>query len=229
MKKTAVLFLLLGLSLSGFAQVKLGLRVAPSVTVNSVIGDGDYENAGPNGSSVRFSAGPIADFFFADNYAFSTGLWYTVKRASFQWPTRFRDANDNDLGNTVVYNLQNIQIPVTMKLYTNEVAPDLRVYFQLGGTFDVKVAEKAKDRKDNPLYRLSEDQDKSAFKPLDVSLYMGAGAELVMGENTAVFGGLTYNRGLVNALGGVEYNGSKINDDLRLRNQLISLEVGIKF
>jgi hypothetical protein len=62
-----------------------------------------------------------------------------------------------------------------------------------------------------------------------VGLYLGAGAEMILGENTAVFGGLNYNRGLVNALGGLEYNGTKINDDLKIRNQLVSLEVGIKF
>jgi hypothetical protein len=39
-----------------------------------------------------------------------------------------------------------IQVPVGVKLYTNEVAPDIRVYFQLGGTLDFKLAEKAKKK-----------------------------------------------------------------------------------
>lgn len=219
------------LSVTGFAQVKLGLRLAPGVAVNSVIGDDIFDAAEPNGASVRFSAGPIADFFFADNYAISTGLWYTVKRASFRVPNgSFTDAQGNSLGSQTIYNLQTIQIPVTVKLYTNEIAPDIRVYFQLGGTFDGKLAEKAKEENNNLLATLSEQQDeKAAFKPIDIALYLGAGAEMVLGTNTAIFGGLNYNRGLVNALTGLDYNGSKINDDLKLRNQLVSLEVGIKF
>jgi hypothetical protein len=84
MKKSAVLFLVMFLSVTGFAQVKLGLRLAPGLAVNSVIGDDTFDAAETNGASVRFSAGPIADFFFADNYAISTGLWYTVKRGSFR-------------------------------------------------------------------------------------------------------------------------------------------------
>lgn len=230
MKKSAVLFLAMFLSFTGFAQVKLGLRFAPGVAVNSVIGDDTFDAAETNGASVRFSAGPIADFFFADNYAISTGLWYTVKRGSFRVPGGLLDANGASLGNQTTYNLQMIQIPVTVKLYTNEVAPDIRVYFQLGGTFDAKLAEKAKDEDNNILAKLSEAQDeKAAYKPIDVGLYLGAGAEIVLGENTALFGGLNYNRGLINALGGLDYNGSRINNDLKIRNQLVSLEIGIKF
>jgi hypothetical protein len=231
MKKSAVLFLAMFLSLTGFAQVKLGLRLAPGVAVNSVIGDDVFDAAKPNGASVRFSAGPIADFFFADNYAISTGLWYTVKRGSFQIPSgTLTDASDASLGSKTIYNLQMIQVPLTVKLYTNEVAPDIRVYFQLGGTFDAKLAEKAKEENNNILAELSEQQDeKAAYKPFDIGLYLGAGAEMVLGESTALFGGLNYNRGLVNALGGLEYNGTQINNDLKIRNQLVSLEVGIKF
>jgi hypothetical protein len=230
MKKSAVLFLAMFLSFTGFAQVKLGLRLAPGLAVNSVIGDDVFDAAETNGASVRFSAGPIADFFFADNYAISTGLWYTVKRGSFRVPSGLLDETGTSLGNQTTYNLQMIQIPVGVKLYTNEVAPDIRVYFQLGGTLDFKLAEKAKEEDNNILAELSERQDeKAAYKPIDVGLYLGAGAELILGENTAVFGGLNYNRGLVNALGGLDYNGSRINNDLKIRNQLISLEVGIKF
>ena len=231
MKKSAVLFLVMFLSVTGFAQVKLGLRLAPGLAVNSVIGDDTFDAAEPNGASVRFSAGPIADFFFADNYAISTGLWYTVKRGSFRLPAgTIIDEAGASLGNQTIYNLQMLQVPLTVKLYTNEVAPDIRVFFQLGGTFDAKLAEKAKEEDNNVLAVLSEQQDeKAAYKPFDVGLYLGAGAEMILGENTAVFGGLNYNRGLVNALGGLDYNGTKINNDLKIRNQLVSLEVGIKF
>jgi hypothetical protein len=231
MKKSAVLFLVMFLSVTGFAQVKLGLRLAPGLAVNSVIGDDTFDAAEPNGAAVRFSAGPIADFFFADNYAISTGLWYTVKRGSFRVPNgTLTDESGASLGNQTIYNLQMIQIPVGVKLYTNEVAPDIRVYFQLGGTLDFKLAEKAKEENNNVLAVLSEAQDeKAAYKPIDVGLYLGAGAEMILGENTALFGGLNYNRGLVNALGGLEYGGTKINNDLKIRNQLVSLEVGIKF
>src|SRR4028119_466682 len=84
MKKIALLALFFFLSFTGFSQspVKLGLRFAPNISFNSVNSEGRLNNISNDGAAVRFSAGPIADFFFADNYAFSTGLWYTVKRAA---------------------------------------------------------------------------------------------------------------------------------------------------
>jgi hypothetical protein len=229
MKKTALLILALALSLNGFAQVKIGLRFAPSIAFNGVVSDGIYNDATNGGTGLRFSAGPTADFFFADNYAFSTGLWYTVKRSSLGGIVRMGNSGTTeDLRS--LYNLQFIQVPLTVKLFTNEVAPDIRVYFQLGGTMDFKVAEKPQDKASNFLYDQSEAQsNKRVFKPFDVGLYLGAGAEYVLGTNTALFGGLNYNRGLINALTNLDYAGSDINNDLSIRNQLFSLEVGLKF
>ncbi len=230
MKKFALLFLFCCLSLAGFSQVKLGLRVAPNISLNSINSEGEFNNVDKDGSAIRFSAGPIADFFFADNYAITTGLWYTVKRSALSGNAPGGDATAPTMSARSLYNLQYLQLPLGIKLYTNEVAPDLRVFFVLGGTLDLKLAEKQKEENNNYLYSLSETSDKKAFKPIDAGILFGAGAELVMGANTVIFGGLNYNRGLVNALGGVEdASGRKLNDDIRLTNSYFSLEVGIKF
>ncbi|QHT67164.1 PorT family protein [Rhodocytophaga rosea] len=223
MKKIALLALFCGLSFAGFSQVKLGLRLAPNISFNGVNSEGSYNNVTNEGSGLRFSAGPIADFYFADNYAFSTGLWYTVKRVGLSG-FAFTGEPSNSL-----YNIQYLQVPVSLKLYTNEVAVDTRVYFQLGGTLDFKIAEKYKEENDNFLYKYSVISDKKVFKPIDAGILLGAGVELIMGENTTVFGGLNYNRGLVNSIGGVEYNGSKVNNDLSVRNSYVSIEIGLKF
>lgn len=224
MKKIVLLALFFCLAFSGFSQVRLGLRLAPNISFNSVNSEGNFNNVTSDGSALRFSAGPIADFFFSNNYAFSTGLWYTVKRVGISGTI----ADGTSTPAKSLYNLQYLQIPLSIKLYTNEVAPDLRVYFQVGGTLDFKIAEKQKEEGDNFLYNRSQADDKRAFKPIDAGILLGGGIELIMGENTAVFGGLNYNRGLVNSLGGVEYNG-KINNDVSIRNSYVSLEVGIKF
>jgi hypothetical protein len=229
MKKIALLSLFCLISIAGFSQVKLGLRVAPNISFNSVNSEGSYGNVSNDGSSLRFSAGPIADFFFADNYAITTGLWYTVKRVGL---TGTVPANDNagaQVSAQSLYNIQYLQLPLGLKLFTNEVAPDIRVFFVLGGTLDAKLAEKQKDIDNNFLYREARNSDRKAFKPIDAGILFGAGAELVMGSNTIIFGGLNYNRGLVNSLGRVEYNGTRLTDDIRLTNSYFSLEVGIKF
>jgi hypothetical protein len=223
MKKIALLSLFCCLSLAAFSQVKLGLRVAPNISFNSVNSENSFNNVDNDGSALRFSAGPIADFFFADNYAFTTGLWYTVKRVGLSG-----NLADGSSARSS-YNIQYLQLPIGLKLFTNEVAPDVRIYFSLGGTFDFKLAEKQKDESGNFLYQSARTSDKKAFRPVDAGLLFGTGAELVMGANTVLFGGFNYNRGLVNSLGGVEYSGNRLNRDIRLTNSYFSLEVGIKF
>jgi hypothetical protein len=225
MKKIALLTLFICWSIAGFSQVKLGLRVAPNISFNRTVSEGIFNNIENNGASIRFSAGPFADFFFADNYAFHTGLWYTVKRSAIRGNIA---TNGTTVPATSLYNLQYLQIPAAIKLYTNEVAPDLRIYFLLGGTFDIKIAEKQKNELNNFLYN-ARDDDKRAYKPIDAGILLGAGLELLMGETTIFYGGINYNRGLINTLGGIEYNGTKINNDLKLGNSYSSLEIGIKF
>lgn len=213
--------------------VQLGVRFAPGFSFNTLDGNGAYSNVTPNLSAIRLSGGLTADFFFTENYAFSTGLWYTIKRSAFDNLPLVSPSVPQEpppTGNSD-YNLQYLQIPVSLKLFTNEVAPDTRVYFQVGGTLDTKLAEKAKDKTNNVLYQASLAQDAKVYKPFDVGLLLGAGVEFRMGENTKAFGGITYNRGLINALsGGIkDGGGTKINDNLKSLNNLLSLEIGLKF
>lgn len=228
MKKTALLvFASFIVALHASAQVKLGFKFSPNIAFNSTVTEGIYDGVSPSGASVRFSAGPIADFFFADNYAFHTGLWYTLRRTGIEG--RIGDGvQSTDV--TSLYNVQYLQVPVAFKFYTNEVATDLRIYFLVGGTIDVKIAEKPKDKNANWLYARSQADDKRAFKPADVGLLLGAGGELVMGTNTALFFGLSYNRGLTNALGNpTDDFGNRISSSLKVRNSLIALDLGVKF
>jgi hypothetical protein len=226
MKKTAFLLLLLTYAGLGFAQdrtTKLGIRLAPAISTNGAESESSAGDAySKSGSSVRLGGGLVADFFLTDNYAFSTGLWYTIKRSAFQ-------RNLNNVADKSEYNLQYFQIPISLKLYTNEVALDTRIYFQLGGTLDIKLAERPLNKATNWLYIDSRTQDKKAYKPVDAGLLLGVGVETAMGENTSVFGGLTFNRGLVNVLTGVEDNGQELNDIVRSRNTVFSLELGLKF
>ncbi len=217
MKKFAWFIVACFLSLHAVGQIKLGFKISPGFAFNSIVSkDEVYDGLSPNGIGLRFSAGPVADYFFADNYAFHTGLWYTVKRASIE----------GNVGTTTynsVYNLQYIQAPIALKFFTNEVSTDLKLYFLLGGTIDIKVAEKPKDKADNTFYKNA--ADKRVFRPADISLLLGGGGELVMGTNTALFFGLSYNRGLINSLA----SGSQLDKEVKLRNSLLSLDFGVKF
>lgn len=229
MKNNSILAALL--LLCGFAataqdsKFKLGLRLAPNIALSRVVDkdDSDDKTGGEissSGAGLRFSAGLTGDFYFGKNYAFMTGLWYTVKRAGIEF------------GNAkIVQNTQYLQVPVAVKLYTNEISTDMKMYFVLGGTLGVKIAEKRKSSENIPDSVLTKEGD--VFSPIDIGLLLGAGVEYQMGENTILFGGITYNRGLLNAMSKKGFvptrNNEKSSNFYTVNTNLIGLEVGIKF
>ena len=119
-------------------------------------------------------------------------------------------------GNSEEYKLQYIQLPATLKLFTNEVAPDLKAYLQLGTALEIKVFDEPED----PNYIVIE-----KFNPIDIPVIIGAGAEFKAGINTTLFGGFSYQRGLINAVNQTVLGA----EDLQLRNTIFSIDLGLKF
>ncbi|MBC7922551.1 MAG: PorT family protein [Ferruginibacter sp.] len=218
------------LSLGG-RPVQLGLRLAPGLSFNSVNGSGISDGISADGVGARLSGGLIADFFLSDHFAYSTGLWYTVRRSSFR-EIPFSLVGSGQLTGKSNYSLRYLQIPVSTKLFTNEIATNTRLYFQLGTVVDVKLAEKASNSTNNgnAFYSLADYQNSKVYKPFDLGWLLGAGVDYRLGENTTVFGGLTFNRGLINTIRRSlkDGSGTNFNDSVKSINNLLSLEVGIK-
>jgi len=205
-----ILLLLFVISYTGAqAQVKLGVQLSPTLSFNRI--DDDEALVGTNNDGVggRLMAGLLADYMFQENYYFSTGLFFTPKRVGIA-----TNINANPIEEA--YRLHYLQIPASVKLFTNEVALDTRIYFQVGFTLEVKILE------DN----ISDDARLIAdFKPIDSSLLLGTGVEHQFGYSTILFGGFSYRRGLVNAV----RNTDASLGDLIIKNDLFSLDLGVKF
>jgi hypothetical protein len=225
MKKISLLFLLGFIAFSGFSQVTLGLRMSPAFCLNRVkdLNGSDNSDFSNNGSGVRFAFGPTVDFKIGDNYAFSTGAWYMSSRAGL--------SVTNTIGGVQyhykeIVSLQSVQIPVTFKAYTNEIATNMKLYFQLGGLATFNFYEKFKES--SPALSGAYD-DK--YNVLDVSLYMGTGISYKIGESNALFAGLYYNRGLMNLFDGSTNPATqnKLKKDAKYNMDLVGLEVGVTF
>ena len=205
--------------------IEMSFRVAPGIGFNSADGTGSYSQFQRNGIGVRMSVGPSLDyFFFKDRYAFSSGLWYTIKRSSFVMPGSFgqdRFKPGAPAGESV-YNLQYLQIPLTVKMYANNIGPDLRGYIQCGGLLDIKLAEKALDPTTNALYKFANagGSYQRQYGFMDFGVLLGAGVQYKINNVNAVNVGLSYQRGLVNVFRA---------NELESRNNTVALELGFKF
>lgn len=209
MKKTIVLSVLILFSTISFSQVKIGLNFSPSLAFSRLTYESNTgQTFDAKGVGLRFLAGPEISFYIGENAAFVTGAYYALKRATIN------SVNSSGIHHDSVFNLQYIQLPAMFRLFTNEIATDMKVYFQVGGSFDVKIAEKLKGYQ----YKLP-----SQFQPIDVSLILGSGVEYQLGETTYFLIGVRYTRGLVNSIKG------DLKDQINVKNSLISLDLGIRF
>lgn len=214
MKRLLLVSTFLILSTGLFAQVKVGLIFSPGLAYNRLQLREDMPGLETKGVGLKFLAGPEISFYLGDNYAFTTGILYYTQRAA--WRREFTEPITNQrVVQEPVYNLQYIQLPATFKLFTNEIGTDLKLYFQLGGAFNIKVGEKLKG---------TNVKTETAIKPIDASLIAGTGVELQLGENTYFLVGIRYTRGLLNIL-----KDSQLNNKAILKSDLISLDLGIRF
>lgn len=205
--------------------IEMSFRFAPSFSYNTAEGAGAYSQFQTNGVGIRLSVGPSLDyFFFKDRYAFSSGLWYTIKRSSFIIPASFgQDVfRPGQSPSESVYNLQYLQIPLTVKMYANEIGPSLRGYIQCGGLLDVKLAEKPLDQTTNPLYKYatSGGSYQRQYGFADVGVLLGAGVQYKINSVNALNLGLSYQRGLISV---------SRADALESRNNTVAIEMGFKF
>jgi hypothetical protein len=174
-------------------------------------------------AKTRFGGGVTADYFFGPNYAFSTGLIYNGRGAGVSY---------NQPGSTPVvrasdeFSIQYLEIPFTIKLYTNEIATDTKLYFQAGGSLNPRISARVNGEKLDPG---TNNKNTRRFNIADVSVLIGAGAEMQLGESTRVFGGLSYHRGLLDIDNYYEKRGQFNNKNIEIKNSYVALDLGIKF
>ena len=203
--------------------IEMSIRFAPSLDLNTAEGAGTYTGFRDNGSGVRMSVGPTLDyFFFKDRYALSTGLWYTIKRSGFQMPGSFGETRfiPGTPFKESIYNLQYLQVPATVKLFANNIAPNVRLYLQTGGLLSLKIAEKALQTERNGLYQAESGGDRRQYGRGDIELLLGAGVQYRINQINAFNVGMSYQRGLINVARGSQ---------LISRNRVVSLDLGFKF
>ena len=173
---------------SGF---KLGLTAHPTFAwIKS-----DMQGIKSNGLRAGFSYGVLGDFYFAENYAFSTAL----KLTTINGQTESELAANT--GEQQTYKLQYIEIPLKLKLSTDEVN-GLKFFgeFGLGNGFNVRAKQDTKSANNT-----SVESDKDIYSETGfyrASLVIGAGAEFKVGEKTSIVGGLSLDNGFTDIKSG---------------------------
>lgn len=158
--------------------------------------------------------GLISDFEISETYLFSTGIIYSPKTFSMRIDGENGGSHINPLEE---YDVAYLQFPMSLKLFTNEIVPDLAVFFQVGVGAEFKINDQAVEEE----YTLISD-----FKFFDTNVILGAGVEYRAGINTVLYVEGSYQRGLLNVVKATE---PSIGNEFDLRASVFMIDLGIKF
>ena len=233
MKKTLIFFLALSATFSTIAQgLKIGIQFTPHVSYNRIKDQVEDFSVTRDGAGFRFTAGPVVDWYLMENVAISSGVWFSNKRAGVNFVDDSTGSNKKP-----EYTLHYMQIPLSIKMFVNEIAGTWKPYIQVGGTLEFKVSEKL----GNDVATAFEEAKNQGFaKFYDFGLFIGIGTEMKIFNSNSVFAAITYQRGLLNIMKGnyqkelAKYVSEGVtsiqkDDELKYKNHSVGLMLGFKF
>jgi len=218
MKKALLGLLTAGLLLptvTSFAQsnidskkFRFGVFIAPTMAwmkpTTDKTDDGRYAPTN-EGSKVGFNYGLMAEYNFAENYAFVTGL--QVNMAGGKIGTEYlgdKNGATNVVNSSLInYRLNYLEIPVALKLRTDLIS-GFRFFGQLGLTTGFNIAKKATYdisyyNNGGNLATMTGENEKIkgtlAIAPVMFTMNIGAGAEYPLNDKLAAYFGIFFNNG----------------------------------
>lgn len=205
-----------------FAASGFGIQVNSGLSFGRVIDESKNYDIKNGKNKIKLGVGFIYDLQFNENAYFSTGLLYKTKYASYKV---------SGGGSTVMpsVNLQYVQLPLTLKLLTNQFGDGFKGFVQFGSNFDFRVGEKYKSNDNFSDAQIANLGSNKMTKAIDIGLIMGLGMEYEISNiGQSVYLAITYNRGLLNVKNDKNIAGVS-KKDLMLRNDIVDLVVGFKF
>ncbi len=230
MKKITVIALFILTAFISKAQdnegLHFGLKVSPALAWLRT----DTKGVESNGSKFGFNYGLITEFNFSDHYAFATGLDVTYRGGNL------RLSNDTTIGGTRTVStsdnkitLQYIELPITLKLKTNEIGY-FTYYLQAGlapginirARSDYKSSTQTTPSGGTTVTSNSESTDNDIqpnTNTFNLSMLIGGGIEYTLSGSTVLLVGIQFNNGFLD----VDDTGAKVTSNL------IGLTVGVLF
>lgn len=185
---------------------RLGLALNPTVNFGRLSDNNDNIVDHSSGVGLRF--GLLVDNFFTENYAFHTGAHLLIKS--------FGDRDQDFFGAFARTTITTVEIPVGLKLRSNEIGDGFRVTGLMGATLDLNLAAKTKFGNNNGNAEINIKDEINTFGS---TFKFGAGMEKGFDFGDLTFG-LSYNFGLTDLAK---------DDNIKLRVNYFSIDLGFYF
>lgn len=197
--------------------IRLGLTLSPQL---AWLNGGD-KNLQSNGTYLGFSYGLLMDIVFKTNYAFSTGIIvsYDGGKLTYTESSKFNTYGEQTFlpSTNVDYRTQYLQVPLTMKLRTNQIGY-ITYFGQFGLQGGIRIRSRADISSSNtPLAEDKVDFSKDVTLP-DLGLLIGGGFEYALTGNTALTTSLQFYNGFLDSTDNPEgYKSKSTLNHLRLQ------------
>ena len=215
------------------AQDNGGVRFGVKFSPNMGFVKPDSKSLKANGAGFGYSFGLMTEFPIgtAGSYRFATGLFLNNIVGKWKQEFSYVDAINGptkmrDLETKV--KLQYIELPLTLKLMTNEIGY-MRYYAQIGAGNAFAIRAKADnvvpklDQSGFYVTEFTEQTDEDILSDMAIykaSLIVGAGMEYNFSGNTSLLVGVTYNNGFTNILS---------TEGLKAKAHYVELTAGVFF
>ncbi|HAH58875.1 MAG: PorT family protein [Lentimicrobium sp.] len=180
-----------------YKSVELGIKLAPNMGWLK----SNQENYESSGVRPGIAWGMVSDFYFARNYAFSTGFNFNFHGGQLTYPDMlFFDTGKVERR----YRLKYIEVPATIKMKTNEMN-GYRIYGLVGVGISVRLNASARDIVTIP----GKIVDKTGYVKIadethlmKMSMIIGAGVDIPLDNSSFITVGVHFNNGFTDILKG---------------------------
>ena len=218
MRRLLITSVLLGalMVLQGQSRMKFSVHADPQFAWFS----SDEDNVVPDGSIFHIQTGIQMDFFFDRNYAFAFGFGINNMGGNLLYTdsTAFYSNEDTiyvNPGQTIKHHLQYLDIPLGIKLKTEELGY-ATFFLEVGLNPMINLNAKASSADDI----LNKENIRESINLFNLGYHAGIGVEYRLGGSTAAIGGIRWSSGLTDVTG---------NDRANITMKVISIHIGVLF
>lgn len=195
-----------------FAQDQVAVHVSPGIAFGRVHTNPDTAGFASNGVALGGKVGVMYDWNIKDNYYLSAGLAFSAQQIG----VKNADIQER-------HQVQCLQLPVLLKLYTSELDLDLRGYAEIGFMGAIKI----NNRVTNLTNLVDKEPLVTKLRMWEVGGLLGFGVEYNLSLFTSIFAGINYQLGLSSMLAAQRDNAGF--PKLYGYGDLVTLDIGIRF
>jgi hypothetical protein len=207
------------LALNGQGKIRFNVHFDPQF---AWLSSSDRDMIDPDGSIFHMQAGIQMDYFFAENYAFVLGFGINNLGGNLRYSDSISYGTEErpvviEPGQSIKMNLQYLDIPLGLKLKTEELGY-ATFFLQVG--FNPMLNINAHMTSKDEVY--DQEDIKESINLFNLGYHVGAGIEYRLGGNTAAIGGIRWTSGLTNVTDSTQ-------DGTNISLNSISIHLGILF